>query len=266
MFRCPQKPSGSTSMRCGRSRCWPYWAIISGCLVCRRLCRCRRLPRHHRIFDDGEGDERPDAGSFSFLDFSVMRLRRIFPALAVVIVASAVLGWFVTLPGEYLKHLRQASHALAFLSNFAFDNDNGYFAMAAAQTKPLLHTWSLAVEWQFYIWMPLLVSLVWRLASASKSMIAATMLTLQAIAALSLAWCLWESQHVAMARRFSRCAPEHGSRWPGGLIAAAELRRRVNGVARVSWMNTAARRRARLGPGSQAASPIRCRNPTGRGF
>ncbi len=79
---------------------------------------------------------------FSFLAFFTMRMRRIYPALAVVIISSAVAGWFVTLPGEYLRHLRQASYALIFVSNFAFDNDNGYFAMAA-QTKPLLHTWSL---------------------------------------------------------------------------------------------------------------------------
>jgi peptidoglycan/LPS O-acetylase OafA/YrhL len=44
--------------------------------------------------------------------------------------------------------------------------DNGYFAMAA-QTEPLLHTWSLSVEWQFYIWMPLVVWLVWRLAGSA---------------------------------------------------------------------------------------------------
>jgi peptidoglycan/LPS O-acetylase OafA/YrhL len=174
---------------------------------------------------------------FSFLDFSLMRLRRIFPALAVVIVASAVLGWFVTLPGEYQKHLRQACYALVFLSNFAFDNDNGYFAMAA-QTKPLLHTWSLAVEWQFYIWMPLVVSRVWRWASALKSKVAATMLALQVIAALSLIWCLWQSHDDAMASAFFSLRARAWEPLAGGLIAVAEVRCRMSGVARPSWMST----------------------------
>jgi peptidoglycan/LPS O-acetylase OafA/YrhL len=66
------------------------------------------------------------------------------------------------MPAEYLRHLLQALSALAFLSNFAFKSDSGYFAMAA-QTKPLLHTWSLSLEWQFYFCMPLVAALVWRL-------------------------------------------------------------------------------------------------------
>ena len=101
---------------------------------------------------------------FSPWTFWMMRMRRIFPALAVLTIASVIAGWFVTLPAEYSRHLLQALSALTFLSNFAFKSDSGYFAMAA-QTKPLLHTWSLSLEWQFYFCMPLVVGLVWRLAS-----------------------------------------------------------------------------------------------------
>ena len=94
-------------------------------------------------------------GRFSPWTFWMMRMRRIYPALAVLTIASVVVGWFVTLPAEYLRHLLQALSALTFLSNFAFKSDSGYFAMAA-QTKPLLHTWSLSLEWQFYFFMPLM--------------------------------------------------------------------------------------------------------------
>src|SRR6185503_15229716 len=88
-------------------------------------------------------------GRFSPWAFWMMRMRRIYPALAVLTIASVIAGWFVTLPAEYTRHLLQALSALTFLSNFAFKSDSGYFAMAA-QTKPLLHTWSLSLEWQFY--------------------------------------------------------------------------------------------------------------------
>ena len=107
-------------------------------------------------------------GRFSLWTFWMMRMRRIYPALAVLTIASVIVGWFVTLPAEYLRHLLQALSALTFLSNFAFKSDSGYFAMAA-QTKPLLHTWSLSLEWQFYFCMPLIVGLVWRLASRATS-------------------------------------------------------------------------------------------------
>ncbi len=174
-------------------------------------------------------------GRFSFRHFSSMRIRRIYPALAVVTVSSVVAGWFVTLPREYLKHLLQALSALTFVSNFAFDSDNGYFAMAA-QTKPLLHTWSLSVEWQFYIWMPLVVALVWRLASASKSPISTVVIVFQVVAALSLAWCLWESHADAVGSSFFSLRARAWEPLAGGLIAATEIRRWSEGASRTPWL------------------------------
>ncbi|WLA68148.1 acyltransferase family protein [Bradyrhizobium diazoefficiens] len=176
-------------------------------------------------------------GRFSFRDFSIMRMRRIYPALAIMTVSSVVAGWFVTLPREYLKHLLQALSALTFASNFAFDSDNGYFAMAA-QTKPLLHTWSLSVEWQFYIWMTLVVSLIWRFASGSKSKLSTVMIALQVVAVLSLAWCWWETQGDAMGSSFFSLRARAWEPLAGGLIAAAEIRRRSNGASKIPWLET----------------------------
>ena len=169
-------------------------------------------------------------GRFSLWAFAMMRMRRIYPALAVVVAASVVIGGFVTLPGEYLKHLLQALSALAFVSNFAFSADNGYFALAA-QTKPLLHTWSLSLEWQFYIWMPLIVWLVWRSASG----IGAATIALRVFAVLSLAWCLWASQHDPTGSPFFSLRARAWEPLAGGLIAAAEIRRRSEGLA-ASWL------------------------------
>jgi peptidoglycan/LPS O-acetylase OafA/YrhL len=175
-------------------------------------------------------------GRFSLWAFAMMRMRRIYPALAVAVAASVLIGWFVTLPGEYLKHLLQALSALTFVSNFAFNSDNGYFAMAA-QTKPLLHTWSLSLEWQFYIWMPLMAWLVWLLASRATSGIRAVTIALQIFAALSLAWCLWASQHDAMGSSFFSLRARAWEPLAGGLIAAAEIRRRSEG-AKASWLES----------------------------
>ena len=175
-------------------------------------------------------------GRFSPWTFWVMRLRRIYPALAVLTFASVMVGWFVTLPAEYSRHLLQALSALTFFSNFAFKNDSGYFAMAA-QTKPLLHTWSLSLEWQFYFFMPLVVGLVWRLASRSVSGINAVVVALQAFAALSLAWCLWASQQDATGSSFFSLQARAWEPLAGGLIAAAEIRRRSEG-AKASWLES----------------------------
>src|SRR6476659_5874089 len=173
-------------------------------------------------------------GRFSLWIFWTMRLRRIYPALAVLTMASVIVGWFVTLPAEYLRHLLQALSALTFLSNFAFKSDSGYFAMAA-QTKPLLHTWSLSLEWQFYFFMPLIVGLVWRRAMRAMSAIDAVVVALQVFAALSLAWCLWASQQDATGSSFFSLQARAWEPLAGGLIAAAELRRRSEGIADPSW-------------------------------
>ena len=176
-------------------------------------------------------------GRFSLWAFGMMRMRRICPALAVAVAASVIVGWFVTLPGEYLKHLLQALSALAFVSNFAFSSDNGYFAMAA-QSKPLLHTWSLSLEWQFYIWMPLVAWLVWRVASGATSKIGAVIIAFQVFAALSLAWCLWVSQHDAMGSYYFSLRARAWEPLAGGLIAAAEIRRRSDEIADLSWLES----------------------------
>jgi peptidoglycan/LPS O-acetylase OafA/YrhL len=176
-------------------------------------------------------------GRFSPWTFWMMRLRRIYPALAVLTIATVIVGWFVTLPAEYLKHLLQALSALTFLSNFAFKSDSGYFAMAA-QTKPLLHTWSLSLEWQFYFFMPLIVGLVWRFASRAMSGINAVVVALQVFAALSLAWCLWASQQDATGSSFFSLQARAWEPLAGGLIAAAEIRRRSEAIADPSWLQT----------------------------
>ena len=162
---------------------------------------------------------------FSFWSFALNRMRRIYPALAVVVIVSAVAGWFLTLPGEYIRHLRQASYALAALSNFAFDADNGYFA-SAAQTKPLLHTWSLAIEWQFYIGMPLAAALLWKLALLSTDRLKVMLVAFGALSLASFLWCLWQNYSDMMGSAFFSLRARAWEPLVGGMIALLELRRR----------------------------------------
>lgn len=109
------------------------------------------------------------AGRFSFVDFWARRARRILPALFAMIIAVLAVGWFLLAPKDYEELGRSVRYQVMFVSNILFMRQDGYFDVAS-DLKPLLHTWSLAVEEQFYIVFPLLLTLLssrlkaWRLA------------------------------------------------------------------------------------------------------
>ena len=100
-----------------------------------------------------------ETNRFSFVEFYQRRIKRIFPALFVVVAATLVAGMFLLLPGDYTTTASSAIYAVSALSNFYFLFNTGYFD-AAAELMPLLHTWSLGVEEQFYlVWPALMVGL-----------------------------------------------------------------------------------------------------------
>lgn len=100
--------------------------------------------------------EKLDKGIFSFSNFYARRIKRIFPALILVLIASFVFGWFTLFPDEYQQLGKHIAGASGFTSNFILWWEDGYFDNAS-ETKPLLHLWSLAIEEQFYIVWPLFV-------------------------------------------------------------------------------------------------------------
>ena len=106
--------------------------------------------------------ENLDKDRFSLTDFFGRRIRRIFPALIIVMGISLLFGWFVLLADEYNQLGKHVASSVAFVSNFTFANEVGYFDVDAG-FKPMLHLWSLAVEEQFYIFWPLLLLLAWKL-------------------------------------------------------------------------------------------------------
>jgi peptidoglycan/LPS O-acetylase OafA/YrhL len=95
--------------------------------------------------------------AFSFFEFYIRRAKRIFPALILVLLAVLAIGWIFLLPGEYRFLGKHVAAGAGFISNFALWQESGYFDRAA-ESKPLLHLWSLGIEEQFYLlWPPLLV-------------------------------------------------------------------------------------------------------------
>jgi peptidoglycan/LPS O-acetylase OafA/YrhL len=103
-----------------------------------------------------------DQGNFSLLRFYERRIRRIFPALFAMVAASSVMAWLVFMPVEFEYFARSVRATALFISNVRFEKESGYFDMSA-QLKPLLHTWSLAVEEQFYIVFPVALTLLAKL-------------------------------------------------------------------------------------------------------
>lgn len=129
-----------------------------------------------------------DTGRISVADFLLARARRILPALLLLCLVLLLLGARVLLPLDY-KQL--ASHSLAtlgFFSNLKYWGEAGYFD-ASSHDKWLLHTWSLSVEWQFYLLLPCLVWAVWRLGGGRRAVWA----LLGGLGLLSLAVSIWLS-------------------------------------------------------------------------
>jgi peptidoglycan/LPS O-acetylase OafA/YrhL len=92
-------------------------------------------------------------GDFSILRFYERRVRRILPALFTMLATATVVGFWLLLPADLISFARSAVWTIFFVSNYGFWKETGYFD-ALASTKPLLHTWSLAVEEQFYLFFP----------------------------------------------------------------------------------------------------------------
>ncbi len=105
--------------------------------------------------------ENLDKGAFSFTDFYARRIKRIFPALLLLLIACFAFGWFVLLADEYKQLGKHIAAGAVFISNFSLWNEAGYFDNSA-ETKPLLHLWSLGIEEQFYIIWPLFLWFAWK--------------------------------------------------------------------------------------------------------
>lgn len=102
-----------------------------------------------------------DQGKFSVVNFYERRVRRLLPALFVVLLCSAVAGWQILMPSDFQDFAESVVATILCGSNFLFWQESSYWD-TASELKPLLHTWSLAVEEQYYILFPPFLYLFYR--------------------------------------------------------------------------------------------------------
>jgi peptidoglycan/LPS O-acetylase OafA/YrhL len=126
-----------------------------------------------------------EEGKFTFAAFWERRARRILPAMVVVTLATLVTGWFVMLPSDFERLGEAAVSQALFAANIYYQREIGYFRPASDET-PLLHTWSLAVEEQFYFIVPFLFWGIYRLLSIRSRKSVLTLLLVGCVASIAL--------------------------------------------------------------------------------
>lgn len=168
------------------------------------------------------------ANTFSLRAFYARRIRRIFPALLVVLLAVFGIGWFLLFAVEFKQLGKHIAASAGFVSNVVFWSESGYFD-TLAETKPLLHLWSLSIEEQFYLIWPVLL---WGVAKQRLN----PLLTTTVLALASFALAAYEFRQDAVAAFF---LPQYRA-WElllGAILAQRALSTRGLDLPRVGRSN-----------------------------
>jgi peptidoglycan/LPS O-acetylase OafA/YrhL len=152
--------------------------------------------------------------SFSFPGFYANRIKRIFPALLLVLSACAVFGWFFLLPDEYAQLGKHIVGGAGYMENFILRREAGYFDTATS-LKPLMHLWSLGIEEQFYLTYPFLLWAAWRLRGNLLAIIVPLVL-------ISFSLNVWQVRSDA-ASTFFLPQTRFWELWAGGALAYIDI-------------------------------------------
>ncbi len=171
--------------------------------------------------------------TFTFHGFYANRIKRIFPALLLVLIVSFVFGWFFLLPGEFAQLGKHIVGGAGYVENLVLRREAGYFD-TKSHLKPLMHLWSLGIEEQFYLTYPFLLWAAWRLRRNLLAIIATLVL-------ISFFLNVWQVRNDAVSSFFLP-QTRFWELWMGGALAyldifGKDVRRRFTG----SWAGLAAR-------------------------
>jgi len=160
------------------------------------------------------------AGRFSFTTFYERRVRRIFPALALMLVVTTAAGWVLLTPAQYKEFGQSLAACLFFLSNVYFYLRTEYFARQSEEL-PLLHTWSLSVEEQFYVVFPILLLVLTKWAPRwTRSVIMAVLLG-------SLGLCIYRQAHLLQDLNFFDTSSRAWELLVGAWLGLSEVDKRT---------------------------------------
>lgn len=157
------------------------------------------------------------SGSFSFFDFYARRVRRIFPAVTIVFLASFVIGIFFVSPYVMNDMIREAPYAAFFVENIRLFLQHGQYWDVGTGLKPYMHFWSLGVEEQYYIFYPLICFFLWK---ASPKVF---LLSLLGMLFLSFGLCLYDTVNEPI-RAFYMLHTRFWELLIGGVLAYVELK------------------------------------------
>jgi len=158
-----------------------------------------------------------EKGDFTIVKFYERRARRILPALFVVMLATTIVGYFLLMPDEY-KNLGQSLVATSlFSNNILLGLTSGYWQLTS-EFKPLLHTWSLGVEEQYYLFSPVVIMLAWKLNKKSISLL------LWGVFSISLLFSIW----------FTDISPD----WAFYILPTRAWELAVGGIATIIMIST----------------------------